>query len=77
MLHDGKIILMLPCEDDIATIEEIRMPSSPGLVKRTIRYKNGLVAELVKDFENVVFYVRLHANCQPFLINDNQILKLY
>ena len=77
MLTEDKIILMLPCDDDIAMVEEVRLPSSPGLMKRTIRYKNGLVAELIKDFDNVVFFVRLHADLQPFLINNNQILKLF
>jgi len=70
------VLFRLPGEDEIEVTEEVRTAGDPGLVKKTIRYKNGLVAVLFQDFQNHVFSVQLRSDRFPFIFAANQILKI-
>jgi hypothetical protein len=66
----------LPTEDQIEVMQEVRTLAHPGLIKKTIRYKNGIVAVLFQDFQNHVFSIHLRSDRLPFLITANGILKV-
>jgi hypothetical protein len=69
-----KVLLELPEEGEIETVEEARVEGTPGLIKKTIRYRNGVVATLYQDFREAVFSVTLKA-ADPFWMSQNQVLK--
>jgi hypothetical protein len=57
----SKALLCLPCEDEIETTIEKKVPESSTLIEKTIRYKNGMQIKLIQDFSGKV--VRLLMNC--------------
>jgi hypothetical protein len=75
MLSNTQIILELPGEKEIETVEEMSMPSNPGLIRKTIRYKNGVTAVLFQDFQESVFSIQLKSD-DPFWISQNRVLKV-
>lgn len=70
-----QIVVELPEEQEIESVEETRLPASPGIIQKTIRYKNGMIATLLKDFNEAVFSVQLRA-ADPFCISRNQLLRV-
>jgi len=70
-----QVVLELPEDQEIETVEESRIASSPGMIQKTIRYKNGMIATLLKDFHESVFSVSLTAQ-DPFCMNRNHLLKV-
>ncbi len=75
MLSNSQVILELPEEKDIETVEEMSMPSNPGLIRKTIRYRNGVTAVLFQDFQESVFSIQLKSD-DPFWISQNRVLKV-
>jgi hypothetical protein len=75
MLSNTQVILELPGEKDIETVEEMSMPSNPGLIRKTIRYRNGVTAVLFQDFQESVFSIQLKSD-DPFWISQNRVLKV-
>lgn len=57
----NKVTLCLPAEDEIETTMEKMIPESPFLIEKTIRYKSGLLVQLIQDFTGRIF--RLTVNC--------------
>lgn len=71
----SQIVLELPEEREIESVEESRLASSPGIIQKTIRYRNGMIATLLKDFHESVFSIQLTAG-DPFCMSRNQLLKV-
>jgi hypothetical protein len=57
----SKVTLCLPAEDEIETTMEKMIPESPFLIEKTIRYKSGLLVQLIQDFTGRIF--RFSVNC--------------
>lgn len=66
-------ILALPEDGEIESTEEIRVFHSAKITKKTIRYKNGIVAVLLKDFNNNVFRIELRSPRTPFWMSRNHL----
>jgi hypothetical protein len=68
-------VLELPSENEIECIEEIMVPQATGVIKRTIHYKNGLVAVLHTDFRDSIFsiYLKSENDSTYFWKRQNQI----
>jgi hypothetical protein len=71
-----QVLLDLPSDKDIESSAEIRVKENPGLVKKTIRYRNGIVATILKDFHDTVFSVSLDTTNAPFWLRRNQVLRM-
>ena len=69
------VVMELPSDQEIEAVEEARTTANPSLIKKTIRYRNGLVATLYQDFQQSVFSVQLEST-DPFCLSRNQILKM-
>jgi hypothetical protein len=57
----NKVTFCLPAEDEIETTMEKMIPESSFLIEKTIRYKNGLLVQLIQDFTGRIF--RFSVNC--------------
>lgn len=67
-------ILALPEEEEIESSEEIRVLRNSQITKKTIRYKNGIVAVLLKDSSNNVFKIELRSSGgSPFWMSRNHL----
>ncbi len=73
MAGEVKLALTLPGEDEILSTAEKRFVDCPGLVKKTVRYRNGLVLTLVEDFSEAIFSISLDFSVTPFRIIRNNI----
>jgi len=69
------VVMELPSDQEIEAVEEARTSANPALIKKTIRYRNGLVATLYQDFQQSVFSIQLEST-DPFCLSRNQILKM-
>lgn len=67
------MILKLPEEEEIESTAELRVSSEPNIIRKTIRYKNGMVVELLQDFEETIFRVSFSAINSPLRIMKNQV----
>jgi hypothetical protein len=70
-----QVIFELPEEKEIESVEESRVATSPGMIQKTIRYKNGMIATLVKDFHESIYSIQLSAS-EAFCMNRNQVLRV-
>jgi hypothetical protein len=75
MSANTQVILELPGEMEIETVEEMSMPSNPGLIRKTIRYRNGVTAVLFKDFQESIFSIQLKSE-DPFWLSQNRVMKV-
>jgi hypothetical protein len=67
------LILNLPEEDEIESTAELRVSSESNMIRKTIRYKSGLIVELLQDFEESVFRVSFSGDRSPLRILKNQV----
>jgi len=74
MAGELKMALTLPDEGEILSKAEKRFLDCPGLVKKTIRYRNGLVLTLIEDFSEAIFSMSFDFSVTPFRISRNHIL---
>jgi hypothetical protein len=65
----------LPSDQEIEAVEESRMSANPVVIKKTIRYRNGIIATLYQDFHESVYSLQLESN-EPLWVSRNQILKV-
>jgi len=68
------MVLSLPGEEEILSKAEKRFTGFPGLVRKTIRYRNGMVLTLIEDFSEFIFSISLDFSLAPFRISQNKIL---
>jgi hypothetical protein len=69
----NKVTLCLPAEEEIETTMEKMIPESSFLIEKTIRYKSGLLVQLIQDFTGRIF--RFSVNCsKDSLCISNQSL---
>ena len=73
-MKKSTVVMELPADQEIEAVEESRT-ANPSLIKKTIRYRNGLVATLYQDFHESVFSVQLES-VNPLWVSRNQILKM-
>jgi len=69
------VVMELPSDQEIEAVEESRMSANPVVIKKTIRYRNGIIATLYQDFHESVYSLQLESN-QPLWVSRNQILKV-
>jgi hypothetical protein len=69
------IIFELPNEKEIESCAEEQCGLTPGLIKKTIRYRNGLTAVLFQDFSDTVFSIQLISNDSPFSLTRNLLVR--
>ena len=72
----NEVILHLPDEEQIATASELRDPLYPHLIRKTIRYKNGLVVVLYQDLGGTIFDIYINSADTPFGILNNSVWKM-
>lgn len=68
-------ILALPEEGEIERTEEIRV-NRGRIFKKTIHYRNGIVAVLLKDMNNNVFHIELRSPRVPFWMSRNHLFLI-
>jgi hypothetical protein len=59
------LVVNLPEEKEIESTAEFRVSSESNIIRKTIRYKNGLVVELLQDFDETIFHVSFSTNQYP------------
>lgn len=69
-----KLALTLPGEEEILSKAEKRFLNFPGLVRKTIRYRNGIVLTLIEDFSESIFSISLDFSVAPIRISQNGTL---
>ena len=74
MSKTSRVLLELPSDDEMMLSEEIRTAGNDKLLKKTIRYQNGIVVVLILDFQNKVFSVLLKPTEVPFALRGKQIV---
>lgn len=75
MKNESNMVLELPPDQEIECIRESRDPVEPMLIRREVRYKDGLVATFLQDFQNTVFSINIRAQQKPFWISSNRVLR--
>lgn len=75
MKNEKNMLMELPPDQDIECVTEVRDPMEPSLIRKEIRYKDGLVATLLQDFHNTVFSVSIRAQQKPFWLSSNRVLR--
>jgi len=75
MKHQPEIVLSLPGEDEIQSTAEIRLPAAPGIIQKTIRYKNGMELTLLQDFRDFIFSLSVRFCATPFRLTKTKINK--
>jgi hypothetical protein len=68
-------ILNLPEENEIESTAELRLSSESNMIRKTIRYKSGLIVEILQDFEEAIFRVSVSGNHAPLRILNNQVFR--
>lgn len=71
----SQVMLELPGDQEIECCAEEQSDMAPGLIKKTIRYRNGLTAVLFQDFTDSIFSIQLIASQSPFWLRRNQLCK--
>jgi len=74
--EEADILLNLPDEEDIQSTAEVRVSAAPGLIRKTIRYKDGMELILFQDFQEFVFSFSLRFSRIPFRLRKNRIFRL-
>jgi len=74
--QEAEILLNLPDEEDIQSTAEVRVSAAPGLIRKTIRYKDGMELILLQDFQELVFSLSLRFSRAPFQLKRNRIFRL-
>jgi hypothetical protein len=69
------VVMELPSDQDIEAVEESRMTANPAVIKKTIRYRNGIIATLYQDFHESVYSLQVESS-EPLWVSRNQILKV-
>lgn len=74
---DPVVVLELPSEDEIAVREErsIGEPSS-HCIRKTLRYRNGMMVVMVQDFENRVYSIQVSCEPSTLFLSGNLVLKV-
>ena len=75
MKNERNMVMELPPDQEIECVTESRDPLEPLLIRKEIRYKDGLVATFLQDFHNTVFSVSIRARQKPFWISSNRVLR--
>lgn len=75
MNNFSNMVLELPPEQEIESVRESRDPGEPSLIRRVVRYKDGLVATFTQDFQNSVFNINIQAQQKPFWMSSNRVLR--
>ena len=69
-----EVLLELPGEREIESINEVAESSESGFIVRTIRYRNGLTVVLRQDVHHLVYRIELHADTIPLWIKGKQLI---
>ena len=70
-----QFLLELPDDKEVESVEEMRMPDNSGLIRKTVRYRNGMTAIIYQDFQESVFSIHINSGEAPFWISRNQVFK--
>jgi hypothetical protein len=73
--NESTMVVELPPDQEIECIRESRDPVEPALIRREVRYKDGMVATFIQDFQNTVFSINIRARRKPFWISSNRVLR--
>lgn len=71
----SKVVLCLPCEDEIETTVEKRVSESSKLIEKTIRYKNGMQVKLIQDFSGKIFRLLMNCSNDTLWISEHRIMR--
>jgi hypothetical protein len=71
----SKMVLCLPCEDEIETTVEKRVSESPSLIEKTIRYKNGMQVKLIQDFTGKIFRLLMNCTNDTLWISEQRVMR--
>ena len=74
MAEGVKLALTLPGEEEILSKAEKRFVNFPGLVRKTVRYRDGMVLTLIEDFSESIFSISVDFSFAPIRISQNTIL---
>jgi len=69
-------ILKLPDEAEIESSIEWQVQNIPAVVRKTIRYRSGIIVVLSQDFSGNVFQIVIRSESHPFRISNNEILSV-
>lgn len=69
------MVLELPPDQEIECIRESRDPQDSSLIRREVRYKDGMIATFLQDFQNTVFSINIQAQQKPFWMSSNRVLR--
>lgn len=75
MSDQPEIVLSLPGEEEIQSTAEIRLPTAPGIIQKTIRYKNGMELTLLQDFRDLIFSLSVRFYSTPFRLRKEHVLN--
>ena len=71
----SKMVLCLPCEDEIETSVEKRVSEAPSLIERTIRYKNGMQVKMIQDFTGKIFRLLMNCTNETLWISGQRVMR--
>ena len=69
----NKVTLCLPAEEEIETTMEKMIPESSFLIEKTIRYKSGLLVQLIQDFTGRIFRFSVNCSNDPLCISNQSL----
>jgi len=77
MVRNSKILLSLPSRDEIQSTKESVVKGKPNLIRKVIRYKNGLKITLIQSFEENIFSLRINSQRVAFRMVGDSMLSVF
>ena len=71
----SQIILYLPDENEIVSSAERRDPLYPHLIRKRIRYRNGVIVVFYQDLIGNIFDIAINSSDCPFWSLNNRVFR--
>lgn len=72
-MNTQEFLLSLPGDKDVVTMQEERLSSDSTLLRKVIKYRNGIEVMLVEDFQGTVYSVSIKAKERSFRFQQGAI----
>lgn len=72
-MNTQNFLLNLPAENEVVLTHEERLTSDSSLLRRFIKYRNGIEIMLVEDFQGTVYSVSIKAKERSFRFQQGAI----
>lgn len=76
MVKEPHFSILLPPREEIQSTKESTVRGNPSLIKKVIRYRNGLKITLIQTLEDSIFSVRINSDHTSFRMIGNLVVNV-